>query len=160
MKYRKLRIAWSVGCGVLCLLLIALWVRSYCWTHYLLVQDSASQLIAVDVSPGTLSVRIGANATPNRWGEWQYTRRLGLWREYIDDAPGTPRRLKWWLGNFNVSRGTSSALNASAPFWFVVPLFITLAFMSWVRWHFTLRTLLIGMTVAGVVLGLMMWAAG
>jgi hypothetical protein len=29
MKYRKLRIAWSVACGILCLLLIALWVRSY-----------------------------------------------------------------------------------------------------------------------------------
>jgi hypothetical protein len=31
MKYRKLRIAWSVGCGVLCLLLIALCARSYSW---------------------------------------------------------------------------------------------------------------------------------
>src|ERR1700741_5475233 len=29
MRYRKLRIAWSVGGGVLCLLLIVLWVRSY-----------------------------------------------------------------------------------------------------------------------------------
>jgi hypothetical protein len=29
MKYRKLRIAFSAGCGMLCLLLIALWVRSY-----------------------------------------------------------------------------------------------------------------------------------
>src|SRR6476620_1107606 len=29
MKYRKLRIAWSVLCGMAVLLLIALWVRSY-----------------------------------------------------------------------------------------------------------------------------------
>ena len=29
MKYRKLRIAWSVGCGLTCLLLVVLWVRSY-----------------------------------------------------------------------------------------------------------------------------------
>jgi len=29
MKYRKLRIAWSVAWGVVCLLLVALWVRSY-----------------------------------------------------------------------------------------------------------------------------------
>jgi hypothetical protein len=29
MKYRKLRIAWSVACGILLLLLISLWVRSY-----------------------------------------------------------------------------------------------------------------------------------
>ena len=25
IRYRKLRIAWSVGCGILCLLLIVLW---------------------------------------------------------------------------------------------------------------------------------------
>jgi hypothetical protein len=29
VRFRKLRIAWSVGCSVLCLLLIVLWVRSY-----------------------------------------------------------------------------------------------------------------------------------
>jgi hypothetical protein len=29
MKYRKLRIAWSVGSGILCLLRLVLWVRSY-----------------------------------------------------------------------------------------------------------------------------------
>ena len=29
MRFRKLRIAWSVAWGVACLLLIVLWVRSY-----------------------------------------------------------------------------------------------------------------------------------
>ena len=29
MKYRKLRIAWSVVWGILCVLLIVLWVRGY-----------------------------------------------------------------------------------------------------------------------------------
>jgi hypothetical protein len=29
MRFRKLRIAWSVGCAIACVLLIALWVRSY-----------------------------------------------------------------------------------------------------------------------------------
>src|SRR5207302_1066294 len=29
MKFRKLRTAWSVGCGIACVMLIALWVRSY-----------------------------------------------------------------------------------------------------------------------------------
>ena len=28
MKYRKLRIAFSAVCGIVCLLLIALWVRN------------------------------------------------------------------------------------------------------------------------------------
>jgi hypothetical protein len=29
MKYRKLRIAWSVGWGIVCLLLILLWISDY-----------------------------------------------------------------------------------------------------------------------------------
>src|SRR5262245_42752386 len=29
MRFRNLRITWSVGCGILCLLLIWLWVQSY-----------------------------------------------------------------------------------------------------------------------------------
>src|SRR4051812_42896523 len=29
MRFRKLRIAWSVLCGLACVLLIAVWVRSY-----------------------------------------------------------------------------------------------------------------------------------
>jgi hypothetical protein len=31
MSFRKLRIVWSVFCGVACLLLIVLWVLSYWW---------------------------------------------------------------------------------------------------------------------------------
>src|SRR4051794_21674641 len=29
MSFRELRIAWSVGCAIACVLLIVLWVRSY-----------------------------------------------------------------------------------------------------------------------------------
>ena len=31
VKFRKLRIAWSVFWGSLCLLMIAWWIRSYWW---------------------------------------------------------------------------------------------------------------------------------
>src|SRR6478672_11323736 len=34
MRFRKLRIAWSVFCGLACLLLIVLWVRSYSRLDY------------------------------------------------------------------------------------------------------------------------------
>src|SRR5262245_50076384 len=38
MRFRKLRIAWSVGCGVLCVLLIVMWVRSYWWADSYTIQ--------------------------------------------------------------------------------------------------------------------------
>ena len=34
MRFRKLRIAWSVVCGIACVLLIVLWVRSYWWSRH------------------------------------------------------------------------------------------------------------------------------
>src|SRR6187401_737617 len=34
MNYRKLRIAWSVGCGIAVVLVIVLWVRSYWWFDF------------------------------------------------------------------------------------------------------------------------------
>ena len=41
MRFRKLRIAWSVGCGIACVLLIVLWVRSYTVidSHYCRLTD-------------------------------------------------------------------------------------------------------------------------
>lgn len=58
MKYRKLRIAWSVAWGVACLLLIALWVRSYSYKeqfcsdklsnkHMIIVESAAGRVLLV-----------------------------------------------------------------------------------------------------------------
>ena len=32
MRFRKVRIVWSVAWGIACVLLVVLWVRSYWWT--------------------------------------------------------------------------------------------------------------------------------
>ena len=45
MKYRKLRIAWSVGCAIACVLLIALWVRSYWRADTAVVVVSQSSIV-------------------------------------------------------------------------------------------------------------------
>src|SRR5262245_24453789 len=49
-RYRKLRIAWSAVCGVVCLLLIVLWVRSYWWADFVNIDAPspwAVQLLSV-----------------------------------------------------------------------------------------------------------------
>ena len=38
MKHRKLRIAWSVAWGIVAVLLVALWVRSYRWHDLLIIR--------------------------------------------------------------------------------------------------------------------------
>src|SRR6476659_8348295 len=44
MRFRKLRIAWSVFWGIVCLLLIALWVRSY-WKYDCVSRLDTSQIL-------------------------------------------------------------------------------------------------------------------
>jgi hypothetical protein len=44
MRFRKLGIAWSVGCGIVCLLMIVLWVRSYWWWDQFTLNDGTKSL--------------------------------------------------------------------------------------------------------------------
>src|ERR1700712_4224431 len=46
MKYRKLRIAWSVGFGSVAVLLIVLWVRSYSWHDTIIYEEGARSTAA------------------------------------------------------------------------------------------------------------------
>lgn len=64
MKHRKLRIAWSVGGGIVCLLLILLWVRSYWWAD-LLAYTRGQTYLAV----GSGRVEIAAMM----WEVWDYS---------------------------------------------------------------------------------------
>jgi hypothetical protein len=45
------------------------------------------------------------------------------------------------------------------PHWFLVLLSAAFATAPWIRWRFSLRTLLIATTLVAVVLGLIVWAA-
>src|SRR3954454_24663816 len=55
MRFRKLRIAWSVGCAVACVLLIVLWVRSY-WRVEHLLWDRTTESFCVSIYPGRVSL--------------------------------------------------------------------------------------------------------
>ncbi len=48
---------------------------------------------------------------------------------------------------------------AYIPHWFVIILAATSGIVPWLRWHFSLRTLLIATTLIALVLGLAVYAA-
>ena len=58
MKYRKLRIAWSVVFGVVCLLITLLWIRSY-WRGYSIDGVFANKVWSFDSLNGNLGFLIG-----------------------------------------------------------------------------------------------------
>jgi hypothetical protein len=141
MKYRKLRIAWSVGCGLLCLLLIALWVRSYWASDNVSWVYSTPRGIAATVFAGQIQISKYLYAGANRV-EWRLNRST-------EESP-----VMWKLG---LGYGPGSVV---LPLWLLAILTGVLSLAPWFSLkRFSLRALLIATALVAVVLGLVAWAA-
>ena len=145
MKYGKLRIAWSVVWGVLCLLLLALWVRSFWRTD--LVSRINSQRIATTYGSqyGTvyfahfdagIGYRRSSNSSAPR--PWAYESLTG----YVANN-----------GLFAWERHQTS-IYVALPHWLVAVVATGIGASCWIPWRFSLRTLLIAATVVAVGLGM------
>src|SRR6478609_5343646 len=66
-RFRNLRIAWSIMCGILCVLLIVLCVRSYWWTD----------LLAYRKGQTYVSVATGRGIACCMWRTWQSSVTVG-----------------------------------------------------------------------------------
>ena len=146
MKYRKLRIAWSVAWGVLCLLLVALWVRSY-WVSYYIEYDS---------KPDNLSIISAAGYVKFARFENPFTDGSQGWRIGKEELPRDTGRSKVyeWFDGLRAANDVST-ITPMSPWCLLAAL---VAGLPWVRWRFSLRTLLITMTLAAVGLGWIVYA--
>ena len=154
MRFRKSRIAFSAMCGVLCLLLIALWVRSYSYGN-IVEWRTNTRLFQLDSEYG----------------------RIELWRHQPVPPKGQYRPIvlrepTFRLHNFaNIGQGLSFVPDYSVmgfgfyrgnhysivymPYWFVC---LTCAFFAgapWFPWRcrFSFRELVLATTLVAVVLG-------
>jgi hypothetical protein len=134
MKYRKLRIVWSVGCGVLCLLLIALWVRSYRGVD-------ANQSLSIASSQGRLYLNQSLTISPLYNGPVLSTPHFGGIYTFTPSSA----RIQFIHPGFGV------------PYWSLVLAVVAAGITPWLRWRFSLRTLLIGLTVISVAAGMISW---
>jgi hypothetical protein len=143
MRFRKLRIAWSVVWGVVAALFLVLWVRSY-WSFDVLERASSKSYVEVRSNCGAI-----------------YT-------DFQNPPPLPPplgRDPAWMFTVYPASRGLHPTLAAeslfSIPYWsgaLVSGLLITAPWTARLRWRFTLRTLLIVTTAVATVLGLIVWS--
>jgi hypothetical protein len=127
MKYRKLRIAWSVAWGVVAVLLCMLWVRSYT------VADS----LALD----------GRNRVTVVAGRIYLNEQFQVSENAIMPYP-RPNGV-----------GIPQGVGGGSGIWPILVIASTLATFPWIRWRFSLRTLLIATTLVAVALGLIVWAS-
>jgi hypothetical protein len=152
MKYRKLRIAFAAVCAVLCLLLIALWVRSYFQRDNLSWTGASSpnelQIASYRGSITLVHSRYSGNL-PAGLFLWTQTILGGSTGNLVE--PQIPR--KWGVGSRSVGGGIAVSISC----WLPTILFAMLTAAPWLPRRFSLRTLLIGMTVVAAVLGLVVW---
>ena len=145
---RYLRIAFSVTCGIACVLLIVLWVRSHYRVDLFALQVTQSKYAGIASVPDAIGIGLPGGAAPAFWG----SEPADGWLAVVTNANGTP-----WSGatHFAVSDG-----GIFVPYWFGVLSTAILAALPWLQWskRFSLRTLLIVTTLVAVVLGLIAWS--
>jgi hypothetical protein len=155
MRFRKLRIAWSVTCGVLCLLLIVLWVRSYWWDEVFFFPAGGKRYHSQ-----SWCGRIVVGRSEFKKGQ---ARNVQFWRQPVTSGLREIAHIgENVLGFKYLHSPPPSLISVTFPDWFLVSVFATVAVLPWIRklsWRFSLRTLLIATTLVAVMLGLVVWAA-
>ena len=156
MRFRYLRIAFSATSVIACMLLIALWVRSYWWRDALygpLVSNQTFNLSAANgrIRFATFDNTYESEFTGERLTGWGLTHSRFKQPLHLT-LVNTPLR-NFGLG-FAGSRDRYGIV-AIIPIWFPITLgsVITVATWNGFRWRFSLRTLFIAMTLIAVVLG-------
>jgi len=161
MRYRKLRIAWSVVWGVVAVLLCVLWVRSY-WRNDAVAGDLGNYFVYLGSRTGTIGI---VRETIN-YAHWQPFRAASLsvaaddWHSKLllvsyDDEPPPSRLLgfRWRIDSESIGDG----FEAEIPMLYPVLLFGAFAALPWRAWRFSLRTLLVATALVAVGLGAIIW---
>jgi hypothetical protein len=162
MKHRKLRIAWSLAWGIVAILLVALWARSY-W-HY----DWLGGLSIVPTTNGQL-ITTGGCLFESATGAIVVVFK-GDWRESLENlrsfGTSSPEPNLRVTGNegesacsgFRFKRYSASTYRAAIPHWFGILIAGIAALIVWLPWRFSVRTLLVVTTFVAIGLGLLVWA--
>jgi hypothetical protein len=150
MRFRKLRIAWSVTCGVVAVLLIVLWVRSYRYIDSIHVQCANKRVVLFESFAG----RVGVADLEFNLGQriWMTHTEIPDWKSYRG----------WKEIVVGGLRPHGNHVSLVAPHWCVLLMVAACALLPWYGTlagtrRFSLRTLLIATTLVAVVLGLIVW---
>jgi hypothetical protein len=145
MRFRKLRIAFSAMCLIACVLLIVLWVRSYWYWDNL--DNNAARSIdshSIDSLSGYLLLDEQISVPVPNWME----------RSRSGSLLGTS--IEW--STLSADGATARGIGTAIPDWLPVLVAAVFAIIPWLRWRFSLRTLLIATTLVAAVLGLIVYA--
>jgi hypothetical protein len=137
---RLLRITWTAGCAVVCLLLIVLWVRSYTkWDQAWIGGFGAHRIGSLRGCIEFYSSQSIPFARPGSWG--------------VNVGSADTHFFTTW--GFALPHTAFNDIRIIFPHWLPIALSLALAVAPWLKesWRFSLRTLLIAVTLLAVLLG-------
>ena len=146
MKYRKLQIVWSIAWGVAAVLLGVLWWRSYWRADTAIWVGAKPRGLRVTVFSGYIEFNGRSSYSGGKRLEWRVA-------QPAEHAP--PLWLKTMFGFGFKPRAIV------LPLWLPTILAAMLCTGPWLRWSrsFSLRTLLVAITLVAVLLGLLVSGA-
>ena len=142
MRFRYLRIAWSVVCGIMCLLLFLLWVWSYTWLDDFSLRNGSRCYATVQSFNGRLFYDEGFGIIGGRTVNYS-CQIAGIQFQWSCCTHGSHI---WRLRQ-----------GVSVPDWSVLIVLSLLGTAPWLPRQFSLRTLLIATTLVAVMLGIIVW---
>jgi hypothetical protein len=152
MKFRKLRIAWSVACAVACALLIVLWVRSFWWTDGIMHLNGMREAVALSSQGGDLVFEKSSSPyLPDDKG-WSV-------ESMVVGSEFSASPVSGFVWDYDPDPDQLQ-LTVAVPDWFALLIIGTLVALPWIRYfklRFSLRSLLFATTLVAVVLGLIVW---
>jgi hypothetical protein len=144
MRLSKLRIAWPVFSGLAAVLLIVFWVRSY-WIYDYGYKGRGNGLhLTVGSNDGALfliNMKLPFNGPTSPSPSWMF-------RSQKASDSRAPFELTLTPGNTRVR----------VPYLSLVLPIAAIAMAPWLRFQFSLRTLLIATTLVALLLGAVIWA--
>lgn len=130
-------------CLTACILLIALWVRSHRWAD-VIARGSISSRTSTSIASNYGAIVVFSGVDPNLWHvPDEVMNRWGYWSE---KARPVERHFGWTVKN--------RRYRLEFPTWLPVLFAAGLAVVPWIKWRFSLRTLLIATTLVAAGLGI------
>jgi hypothetical protein len=130
----------------MCVLLIALWIRSFHSCDLITKRDSSNLTTTLGSERGTMYL---SRSVPTNWGGKSAGRKLTPhgWKHSVIEPVDSPKPFLFHL--------TPSNETIHFPYWLPVTVSALAAIVPWSPWRFSLRTLLIATTLV-----LAVWAGG
>ena len=152
MRFRKLRIAWSVLWGAVAVLVCVLWVAHRKSRDWIAIPMSHESGVVFFSGTGRVAAALDFGGGIAQSDILQFF----LAEEC---APGFTSKSELLFPEISVFQKDDGLILLAVPNWQLVALSVSVATVPWLRWRFSLRTLLIATAVVAVGLGMVVWLA-